>query len=248
LLLNFYHMKVSFTEGDAYHQASMKRSGWLGRVRRAANRSPILLGACVIVVLLIYPGIWLCIYGESFFSLTRRLPAEVLVVEGWIGNDGLRNAAAEFERGAYQYIVTTGGQTWDRRSPSNYADLAGQELIRLGVPQDRIIIAPTGEIEHERTFNSAAAAWRALQFKGIHPQALNVFTLGVHARRSRFVYAKVYAPATQVGVIAWTPSDYEAAPWWRSSRRTKCLLKEIVKYPLEVLLNSGRTSNSPSAR
>ena len=246
--LNFYHMKVLFTEGDAYHQTSMKRSGWLGRVRRAANRSPILLGACVIVVLLVFPGIWLCIYGESFFSLTRRLPAEVLVVEGWIGNDGLRNAAAEFERGAYQYIVTTGGQTWDRRSPSNYADLAGQELIRLGVPQDRIIIAPTGEIEHERTFKSAVAAWRTLQFKGIHLQALNVFTLGVHARRSRFVYAKVYAPATQVGVIAWTPSDSEAAPWWRSSRRTKCFLKEIVKYPLEVLLNSGRTSNSPTAR
>jgi len=222
----------------------MNRSG----VQRAANRSPTLLGAFAIVVLLVFLGIWLCIYGESFFSLTHRLPAEVLVVEGWIGNDGLRNAAAEFERGAYQYIVATGGQTADRRSPSNFADLAGQELIRLGVPKDRIIIAPTGEVEHERTFKSAVAAWRALQLKGIHPKALNVFTLSVHARRSRFVYAKVYAPATQVGVIAWTPSDYQAAPWWRSSRRTKCFFKEIVKYPLEVLLNSGRTSNSPTAR
>jgi hypothetical protein len=237
-------MKVLFTEGDVCHQRPMKRSG----VQCPANWFPTLLGAFPIIVLLVFPGIWLCIYGESFFSLTHRLPAEVLVVEGWIANDGLRNAAVEFERGAYQYIVTTGGQTEDRRSPSNFADIAGQELIRLGVPKDRIIIAPTGEAEYERTFKSAVAAWRALQLKGIHPKALNVFTLSVHARRSRFVYAKVYAPATQVGVIAWTPSDYEAAPWWRSSRRTKCFFKEIVKYPFEFLLNSGRTSNSPTAR
>jgi hypothetical protein len=241
-------MKVLFTEGDVCYQRSMKRSGWLCRVQNAPNWSPILLGAFAIVVLLVFPGIWLCVYGESFFSLTHRLPAEVLLVEGWIGSDGLRNAAVEFEQSGYQYIVATGGRTEDRRSPSNFADLAGQELIRLGVPKDRIIIAPTGEIARERTFESAAAAWRGLQFKGIHPKALNVFTLSVHARRSRFVYAKVYAPATQVGVIAWTPSDYKTAPWWRSSSRTKCFLKEIVKYPFEVLLNSGRTSNSPTAR
>src|SRR5260370_41433001 len=161
-------MKILFTEGDVCRQRSMKRSGWLGPVQRVANWSPTLLGAFAIV-LLVFPGIWLCIYGESFFSLTHRLPAEVLVVEGWIGNDGLRNAAVEFERGAYQYIVATGGQTEDRRSPSNYADLAGQELTRLGVPQGNIIIAPTAEIGHKRTFKSAVAAWRALQVNAIRP-------------------------------------------------------------------------------
>ena len=205
----------------------------------------MLLGSFTMVVFLIFPVIWLCIYGESFFSLTRRLPAEVLVVEGWIGNDGVRVAAAEFERGGYRYIVATGGQTEDRQSSSNFAEMAGRELIRRGVPEDRIIIAPTGEIEHERTFKSAVAAWRALQKRGIHPKAINVLTLGPHARRSRLVYAKVYAPTTQVGVIAWAPSEYETAPWWRSSSRTKCFLKEIVGYPFEVLLNSGRPSDSP---
>ena len=223
----------------------MKQSGWFRRVQRAAKSSPTLLGALAIVVLLFIPVIWLCIYGESFFSLTRRVSAQVLVVEGWIGNDGVRAAAAEFGRGGYQYIVATGGQAEDRQDRSNYAEMAEQELIRSGIPKDKMIIAPTGEIEHERTFKSAVAAWRALKKRGIHPEAINVLTLGPHARRSRLVYAKVYAPATQVGVIAWAPSDYEAAPWWQSSSRTKCFLKEIVGYPFEVLLNSGRTSDSP---
>jgi hypothetical protein len=202
-------------------------------------------GGLVIVVLLLIPGIWLGLYGESFFSLNRRLLAQVLVVEGWIGDDGVRAAAAEFERGGYQYIVTTGGQAEDRQDSSNYAEIAGQELIRLGIPKDRIIIAPTGKIEYEHTFKSAVAGWRALQKRGIQPEGINVFTLSTHARRSRLVYAKVCAPATQVGVIAWAPPNYQGVPWWRSRGRTKCFLKEVVGYPFEVLLNSGRTSNSP---
>ena len=44
-----------------------------------------------------------------FLSLTERRPAEILVVEGWIGRDGVRAAATEFERGVYRYVVTSGG-------------------------------------------------------------------------------------------------------------------------------------------
>lgn len=188
---------------------------------------------------------WLCIYGESFFSLTRRVPAEVLLVEGWIDDQGVLAAAEEFKRSDYKYVVVTGGQTDGRQSSSNYAEIAARELNRLGIPEDKIIIAKTEGIERQRTFKSAAAAWRALQNKGIHPKDINVLTLGPHARRSRSVYRKVFAPATDIGVIAWVPADYGSTPWWRSTRRTKCFLKEIVGYPFELLLNSGRISNSP---
>jgi DUF218 domain len=194
-------------------------------------------------VLLVTGATWLCIFGESFFSLTHRVPAEVLIVEGWIGNDGVRAAAAEFKSGGYQNIVATGGRLEEGQDRSSYAELAAQELIRSGVPNDKIIVAPTGETEHERSFKAAAATWRALQQRNIHPAAINVLTLGPHARRSRLVYEKVYEPVTQVGAIAWSPASYQVEPWWRSAGRTRCFLKEIVGYPFEVLLNSGRLSN-----
>ena len=215
--------------------------GW-----RLAKRPLPLLLIFGLLVLLVIPGLWLVTYGECFFSLTHRVPPEVLVVEGWIGQRGLQAAAAEFVRGGYKYVVVTGGQSGDPRSSSSYAEIAGEELIRLDIPKDRIIVAASGEIEHPRTFNSAIAAWRALQKRGIRPQHANLLTLGPHARRSHLVYSKVFAPATKVGVIAWVPADYGSTPWWRSMTRTKCLFKEIVGYPLELLLNSGRISNSPS--
>jgi uncharacterized SAM-binding protein YcdF (DUF218 family) len=162
------------------------------------------------------------------------LPAKVLVVEGWIDRDGIRAARTEFDQYGYQYIVTTG--------LSNHAEMAAGELIRLGVPTEKIVVACATETEINRTYESAVAAWRVLEAKGIHSKALNVFTWGPHARRSRLVFAKVTGMA--VGVVSWTPSGGEAVPWWRSSDRAKELLTETAGYVYEVLLNSGRRFNS----
>jgi hypothetical protein len=219
-------------------------------VQRRTVWCPTWLGLFCIVVLLLIPVAWWCRSGESFLSLTSRLPAEILVVEGWIGRDGIRAAAAEFERGGYQYVVATGGLTankgWDIGGWS-YAEGAEGELIRSGVRKDRIIVAPARDTERQRTYESAMAVRRALESRGIHANNLNVFTLGPHARRSRLVFAKVNQPGTQVGVIGWAPSRDQNEPWWRSSDRARELLAETAGYVYEALLNSGRSSGLPSA-
>jgi DUF218 domain-containing protein len=167
------------------------------------------------------------------------------VVEGWIGLEGIRAAAAEFQERGYQYVVTTGGMTdgrWDDRR-GNYAEMAERVLVRSGVPEDRIIVARADDTKSRRTYESALAVLRALHARGTLPKSLNVFTMGPHARRSRMVFAKVEGPGTKVGVVAWIPSDYQNVPWWRSSDRAKELLTETAGYIYESLLNSGRRSN-----
>jgi hypothetical protein len=223
---------------------------WLKRLRLVKRRTvwcPTLFGSFCAVVLVVSPIAWWCRFGESFLCLTERRPAGILVVEGWIGRAWVRAAAAEFEQGSYRYIVTTGGLTdakgWMEPGWS-YARGAADELLRLGVSQDRIIVAPAAVPESQRTYNSAVAARRVLDSLGIWPQALNVFTLGPHARRSRLVYAKVEGPGTKVRVISWVPSGEHAGPWWRSSDRAKALLTETACYVYEALLDSGREFNN----
>lgn len=194
------------------------------------------------------PGvIWLCLWGETFFSLTRRLPADVLIVEGWIGSEGIRAAAKEFRQGAYRYVAVTGGMTPDQTdSDSNHVQIAKQQLIELEVPETRIIVSSTSETEPEHTFTLAVRARRSFQDAGVRPTSINVFTLGPHAKRSRLVYEKVFAPEVPVGVIAFVPTAYRTEPWWLSKTRTGCLLKETIGYPFELLLNGGRISNYPT--
>ena len=183
--------------------------------------------------------------GEAFLTCTDRQPADVLIVEGWVGVEGVPAAKEEYARGGYHYIVVTGGLTGKRWTARRWSqvDVAAIELGRMHVPSDRIITAPTLESEEQRTFATAISAKRTLQAKGIKPGSINVFTLGAHARRSRLIHAKAFGSGTKVGVVAWLPKDYGNGPWWRSSERAESLLKETIGYWFELLLNSGRTSN-----
>jgi hypothetical protein len=185
--------------------------------------------------------------GEQFLELTKQLPADVLVVEGWIGREGIRAAVAEFQGRGYHYIVASGGLTsgrWENELAS-YAKMAADEMIRLGIPEEKIVVATAEYTERQRTFESAVAVWRVLRSAGIRPKAVNIFTFGPHGRRSGLVFAKVFSPAINVGIIAWTPAEYRTEPWWRSSERSRELLQETVGFLYELLLNSGRASNSP---
>ncbi|MBV9105040.1 MAG: YdcF family protein [Verrucomicrobia bacterium] len=225
----------------------MKQIIWLRLVQCRTIWWPTWVGWLCILLLLVIPVVWWCICAESFLSLTRRLPAEVLVVEGWIGDDGIRASAGEFERHRYQYIVASGGPSFDRWDEGHlsYAEMAERELIRAGVPKDRIIVAPARDADHQRTYVSALAVSRALEARAIQPKRLNLFTLGAHARRSRLIFAKALRSGTDVGVISWVPYCNAAVPWWRSSERAKNLITETVGYMFEILLNSGRGFDSP---
>jgi DUF218 domain len=231
------------------------RPPWYRRIRLFERRTlwcPTWLGAFCLAFLLIVPAAGWCIYGESFLSLTDRLPAEVLVVEGWIGTTGVRAAALEFRSGSYRYVVATGSQPADDRGwqEIGWSDAQGaaNELARSGIPPEKIVLAPARNTGRERTFESAVAVSRKLRSLSINSRSINVFTLGPHARRSRLVFAKVEGPETEVGVVGWTPTSYQAAPWWSSSDRAKELLTETAGYILEALLNSGRGSNEIPAK
>jgi hypothetical protein len=222
---------------------------WSERLRLVQRRTvwcPTWLGSLCLFLLLAIPVTWWGLRGEAALSSTERFRAEVLVVEGWIGSDGVRAAATEFNQGSYHYVVATGGVATGKgwgQSGWSYAEGADHELLRSGVPGERIIVAPSKDTETQRTYESAVAVARALEAKGIHPSALNVFTLGPHARRSCSVFAKVLGPRTKVGDVSWIPSDYQGVPWWRSSDRAKDLLTETAGYLYEELFNSGRGSS-----
>jgi DUF218 domain len=201
----------------------------------------------VAIFLLVFSAFFF--FGESFLTETDRVPADTLVVEGWIGRSGLRAAVDEFRRGGYVRVLAAGGLSsgrWEDQ-PQSYAEMAANELIRLGIPRERVTVAMSENTERYRTFESAVAVWRAIRLAGNKPRGINIFTFGPHARRSIMVFTKVNSDVEKIGVIGWCPPEYQGDGWWQSSERSKEFFEETLGYLYEVLLNSGRPSNSPGS-
>lgn len=213
--------------------------------RRRTLYAPTGLGIVSLASLFFGPLIWWFYRGESFLSASRRIEgASLLIVEGWIGPEGLAAAKAEFEAGNYALIVTSGGtaitEGWERGG-WNYASGAAEHFIRSGVPREKILAAPAADQNSGRTYAAAMVVREKLEAFGLHPKAVNIFTAGTHAGRSGLVFSKALGPKTKVGIIAWqAPGTDTASPWWHNSERARNLIAESAGYFYELLLNSGR--------
>jgi hypothetical protein len=215
--------------------------------RRRMILWPTFAGWLLFAILFSSPICIWALRGEKMLSRTDRKPAEILVVEGWICDDGLVAAAHEFVTGGYKLVVVTGEYTSGRWNTQRwcFADVASAALLRSGIPADSIVRAPAEYSERMRTFESALAVRSRLhELRGLHqPSSVNVYTAGLHARRSQLVYAKVLGEDYKVGVISWMPTNFLASPWWKSSDRAKDMIIETVGWFFELLLNSGRQQN-----
>lgn len=151
-------------------------------------------------------------------------------------------AKREFEIGGYIYLVVTGGPAGPSWSAErvNLAEHGKAELRRLGFPEDRLLSAPCGDSESQRTYESALTAKRFLGAKGLHPQGINVLSRGPHSRRTQMVYSKVFGPSVNIGIVAWRPYASQHLAWWQSSERTKEFLNESIGFFYEWMIDAGR--------
>ena len=86
----------------------------------------LLLWATLSIVVGMVLIAWL-FWGESFLSATRRVPAECLVVEGWIGLDGVRAAALSRLR---RVVVPTRYPETESGTARRYRNAAGESCVK----------------------------------------------------------------------------------------------------------------------
>lgn len=216
----------------------------VGLLTRRNIWCPTLRGWILLLAIFIAPVLLWWFKGESYLSLTERVPAEILIVEGWLAPEELHAAGAEFVEGGYQYVVTTGRKVPGKlvQPEWTFAEIAERELIQAGVPKDRIIAAPA--TDNESTWELAAAVKRTLQDRGLDPKGVNVFTWGIHGRLSHLSFARALEPGVRVGVISWHPEDYESIRWWHSSLRARALISETSGVFYETFFGSRTDSKS----
>ena len=163
--------------------------------------------------------------------------ARLLVVEGWLDEDALDAAAAAFRAGRYERVVTSGGPIdgWhEGQTATDFAERAAGYLRRHGLADVAVAAAPAPASAQDRSFLSAVVVREWIRQEGLAPAAIDVYSAGVHARRSRMVYRLAFGPSVEVGVRAALPKNYDLEHWWRTSQGTKTVLDETLSLAWTV--------------
>ena len=157
--------------------------------------------------------------------------ASTLIVEGWLDEDGLDAAIAAIGRGRYERVVASGGpiDSWrEGQSWPTYAERAADYLRRHGVTSIPVVAVAAPESAQDRTFLSAIVVREWLRRQGGKVDAVDLFSGGVHARRSRLVFAMAFGPQVDVGIFAAPPRRYSLEHWWTTSEGAKAVLDEAI--------------------
>jgi hypothetical protein len=154
--------------------------------------------------------------------------ARVLVVEGWLEEDALAEAIGAIGRGHYEHVVASGGPIENWRQAQlwpTYADRAADYLRRHGVAA---IAVPAPASTQDRSFLSAMVVRDWLRAHGLGGEAIDVYSAGVHARRSRLVYRLAFGREADVGIRAAVPQPQALDRWWTGSETAKTTIGELL--------------------
>lgn len=177
--------------------------------------------------------VWATLY--PFLARQAPVAAETLVVEGWVSDDLLVQAAGWAESNGVKKIVATGGPIeigsflaeW-----KTYAEMTRARMEALGLgAKFELAAVPAEKVRRGRTRESA----RALRAAGAVAGAFNVASEGPHARRSWRAFRDEFAGQAEVGSVALTPTEYDGTDWWRCSEGVRSVISEAVAYGYDVL-------------
>lgn len=191
--------------------------------------------------------------ASIFFAIAHLYPflavtspintAEILVVDGWISDYALEQAAAEFKHGSYRQLVTLGitvDNGYYLAEYKNFAEIAAATLKKLGVPPEKIIAVPVPNVVKNRTNASVVALLQWITDSNLPIESINLFTTDAHARRSWLICKKTLSPKIKVGIISANPPNYDPKKWWNSSEGVRVIISEVIAY-IYALLVTGKS-------
>ena len=197
-------------------------------------------GCGLVLVLLAASSVWARFGLYPFLARTAPVPADTLVVEGWVVDEQLAKAAAWAEANGVKKIIATGGPIElgsYLTEYKTYAEMTRARLAALGLGEKfELAAVPAEKVRQGRTRESARALQAAA---GAELRAFNVASEGPHARRSWRAFRDEFAGQAEVGSVALTPVAYGGEDWWTCSEGVRAVISEAIAYAYDVLPGGG---------
>lgn len=171
--------------------------------------------------------------ADAFLAVNDPVPDGVLVVEGWLPDYALETAKSEAQQSSDHKLYVIGGPL-EQGAPlseyKTYAELGAAILRQRGMSNDTVQAVPAPHVRKDRTYTAAAVLRDWFRQHGGVPKAINLISVGAHARRSRLMLEKAFGGGTRVGIIDVADRSYDPHHWWKSSAGVRAVLDELIAY------------------
>ncbi|MFP4681108.1 MAG: YdcF family protein [Chitinispirillaceae bacterium] len=177
-------------------------------------------------------------FSHSFLAVSEPVNGEIMVVEGWIPDFAMKEAARRFSDGDYRFIAVTGGpldQGSYLKEHRNYAQLGVATFSRLGIADSLLVAVSAPAVSKDRTHTSAVALKRWLEKTGSEVRSLDLYSFDAHSRRSALLFRRALGKEYEIGVIALPDLSYDSSNWWRTSMGFRMVMGEIIAYAYALI-------------
>ncbi|HOI33377.1 MAG TPA: hypothetical protein PLC47_11455, partial [Bacteroidales bacterium] len=120
-----------------------------------------------------------------FLSQAKSGKSKILIVEGWLPDNGLREAMAYYYKNEYKALIITGIPItqWSYSSPfSNMADASAGSLREMQFNDTIYTVHIPNSILRDRTYATAIALQMKWDDFNLGEENFDLFTMGAHAR------------------------------------------------------------------
>lgn len=177
--------------------------------------------------------------AHPFLAKNGRVGGQYLVIEGWVPNYALEEGIRVFRAGGYEGVLTVGCQTLNGvnlEPGDNDAQHAAARLRWLGLDPKSTRAIPAQGTYRNRTYLSAVALREWFERENLAVEAIDVVTVGLHARRTHLLFERAFGGKVAVGVIVVTDREYDPSRWWQYSEGVREMISEGVAYLYARLL------------
>ncbi len=175
---------------------------------------------------------------NSFLSMNRPVEAEVLLVDDWLPDFAIEETLKEFNGKNYRKLIITGGRKvygWNATKFESSAELLAAKIMERGIDSAKIQLIKVSPSSNNRT-NTSSIATKAWLVSHPHDfKAINIVSVGSHARRSYYLFNKSLGDYCRVGIISINNISYDQNKWWNSSYGVKEVITECLAYIYTLL-------------
>jgi hypothetical protein len=156
-----------------------------------------------------------------------------MILEGFVPDYVVEQAKEIFIRDDYELMLVTGKKRLKGSHLDWYendGEYTAATLEKLGFEMARVVVIPVDyAVKKDRTYESGNAIKKYLN--QLHKiEAINIVTIGCHARRTRYLFEESLGKNITIGVIAIENQEYNPNRWWQSSAGFRQVIQETIAW------------------